>query len=343
MIESLLGQLVGVDAELIEFQWPWAFYALVLPFVVRWLFPAAASAQEAALRVPNLKTFASQQLLSKSSQRQSGWLWWLALLAWLCLVTAAARPMWYGEPIELPVSGRDLMLAVDLSGSMEMEDFVINGKRVNRLQATQKVAGEFIERRVGDRLGLILFGEEAYVQTPLTFDRETVKTFLNEAVIGLAGQSTAIGDAIGLAVKRLRDISEGSRVLILLTDGANTAGEVAPIKAAEIAAQFGLKIYTIGVGADEMMVRSLFGQRRINPSQDLDEKTLTAIAEATGGRYFRARDTADLSKIYALLDELEPIEQEKASFRPQQALYFWPLLVASLMAVFIFLIKTLRR
>ena len=343
MIESMFADLLAIDVELIEFQWPWIFYAMVLPFVIRLLLPAASSAEEAALRVPNLQSFADEQMRAKGRSKRSGALWWLGILAWLCLVTAAARPMWYGEPIELPISGRDLMLAVDLSGSMEQEDFEIRGRRVNRLVATQYVAGEFIERRVGDRIGLILFGRQAYVQTPLTFDRETAKALLHEAAIGLAGQETAIGDAIGLAVKRLRDNPEGSRVLILLTDGANTAGEVEPIKAAELAAGQGLKIYTIGIGADEMVVRSLFGRQRINPSRDLDEKTLTAIADATGGKYFRARDIKELNKIYALLDELEPVEQETQVFRPQQSLFYWPLMLAAALAGLVLLIKAVRR
>ncbi|MBT4145713.1 MAG: VWA domain-containing protein, partial [Gammaproteobacteria bacterium] len=152
---------------------------------------------------------------------------------------------------------------------------------------------------------------------------------------GLAGESTAIGDAIGLAVKRLQDQQTDTRVLILLTDGANTAGEVTPIKAAEIAAQHQLKIYTIGIGADEMIVSSFFGKRRVNPSRDLDEKTLTAIAEKTGGRYFRARNTDELKQIYQLLDQLEPVEKDKQFFRPRSELFFWPLGVTLILAALI--------
>ena len=213
-----------------------------------------------------------------------------------------------------------------------MDDFEINGKRVDRLTATKYVASEFIKRREGDRLGLILFGRQAYLQTPLTFDLVTVETFLQESAIDLAGKETAIGDAIGLAIKRLQDKSQESRVLILLTDGANTAGEVQPIKAAELAAEVGLKIYTIGIGADEMLRRSFFGTRRVNPSADLDEEALTAIAQKTGGRYFRARNTKELEDIYTLLDKLEPLEQEAKSFRPVTALYYWPLGLAIVLA-----------
>ncbi len=256
------------------------------------------------------------------------WPLWTAIAAWTLLVVASARPQWLGDPIQMPVSGRDLMLAVDLSGSMEEKDFRLNGRWVDRLTATKAVAADFIERRDGDRIGLILFGERAYLQAPLTFDRETVRTLLFESAIGLAGKSTAIGDGIGLAIKRLRKRDAGNRVLILLTDGANTAGEIDPLSAAELAAREGLKIYTIGIGADEMIVRDFFGTRRINPSADLDESTLTSIAEKTGGRYFRARDTAELEDIYRLLDKLEPIEQDAQSFRPRKALFHWPLSLA---------------
>ncbi len=316
---------------MIQFEWLWAFAALPLPLLLRFILPAAKSRQDAALRVPFIEDFQGISTTMVAS-KQRRWPLLLASLAWLCLVVAAARPQWIGEPIELPTSGRDLMLAVDLSGSMDTRDFQIKGEMVNRLQATQVIAGEFIKRRVGDRVGLILFGEQAYLQTPLTFDRDTVRILLYEAAIGLAGKATAIGDAIGLMVKRLADEEEIQQVMILLTDGANTAGEVAPVKAAELAAGKGLKIYTIGIGADEMLVRSLFGTQRVNPSADLDENTLTAIAEKTGGKYFRARDSEELLKIYDLIDKLEPTEQEAKLFRPMRALYVYPLATAMALA-----------
>ena len=325
---------------MIEWLWPWAFILLPLPLLIRRLLPPANSDRDAALLVPFMEDF---QTAAASSSQQSGkpWLLILAAIAWLFLIIAAARPQYLGDPVELPVSGRDLMLAVDLSGSMEVEDFEINGEAVDRLTATKYVASQFIKRRKGDRIGLILFGRRAYLQTPLTFDRKTVVTLLNEAAIGLAGKETAIGDAIGLAIKRLKDEKQQSRVLILLTDGANTAGEVSPLKAAELAAKQGLKIYTIGIGADEMIRYSIFGARRINPSADLDEKTLKAIARKTGGRYFRARDTQELEKIYHLLDQLEPVEKDAQSFRPVQTLYYWPLAIAFILASIVTTLKLL--
>ena len=246
---------------------------------------------------------------------------------WVLVVIAAARPQHVGEPTALPITGRDLLVAVDLSGSMEEQDFQLNGDWVDRLTATKAVAREFIDRRVGDRIGLILFGRETYLQTPLTYDRETVRTLLDEAAIGLAGKETAIGDAIGLGIKTLTDagIEENRRVLILLTDGANTSGAVDPLKAADLARDRGMVIYTIGIGADALMVRSLFGVRQINPSADLDEQTLTTIAEGTGGIYFRARDTEELQRIYTILDELEPAAGEEEGFRPVAEYFYWPL------------------
>jgi len=316
----------------IRFQWVWVFLVLPLPLLTRYLLSPETGDRDAALRTPFMEDFADLAD-ARPAQLNSRWSVLVAAMAWLLLVTAAARPQWVGEPIELPASGRDLMLAVDLSGSMDAKDFVLNGRAVDRLTATKAVAGEFIQRREGDRLGLILFGENAYLQTPLTFDRKTVHTLLDESVIGLAGKKTAIGDAIGLAVKRLRENASESRVLILLTDGANTAGEISPARAAELAARAELKIYAIGVGADEMVVQSLFGQRRVNPSQDLDEDTLRDVAQKTGGRYFRARNTAELEQIYQLLDELEPVEVESLSFRPTVGLFYWPLTIALLLAI----------
>ncbi len=309
---------------MIEFVYPWAFLLLPLPYLVHRLLPPALAAEEAALWVPSLQPFADN-CHQRSRRRWPLWLLIPMLFCWLLLVTATAQPQWLGEPLELPVSGRDLVLAIDLSGSMKTADFVVAGETVNRLTALKKVAVEFIRRRQGDRLGLILFADQAYVQTPLTFDRKTVEILLSEAVLGLAGEKTAIGDAIGLAVKRLQAAKGEQRILILLTDGANTAGQVSPIKAAELAASQGLKIYTIGIGADEMTVGSFFFERRVNPSADLDETSLRAIAELTGGRYFRARDSAELEQIYAMLDELEPVEKDQNVFRPVTALYYWPL------------------
>ncbi|PIE00556.1 MAG: BatB protein [Thiothrix nivea] len=321
-----------------EFAWWWLFVCLPLPLLVRWLWKPAADERGVALRVPFLHEFNSGNV-----QGGRSWTTWLTLvlatIAWLALVTAAARPVWVGEVAALPVSGRDLMLAVDLSGSMQEQDFQVNRRVVDRLYATKVVAGEFLARREGDRIGLVLFGDQAYLQAPLTFDRQTVRTLLNEAAIGLAGERTAIGDAIGLALKRLQDRPNKDRVLILMTDGANTAGTVSPMEAAEMAAAEGLKIYTVGIGSESQQARSIFGFNLINQTAELDEKLLRAIAGKTGGKYFRARDTAEFQRIYAELDRLEPVEQEAESWRPQQELFRWPLLLAFGCGLLAFLVR----
>ncbi len=319
---------------MIEILLPWVFGLVLLPLLFWWLLPPAQRAASSALRVPFYAELAELQgQRSSTDVRQRTGLLGLAGLIYVLLLLAAARPQWLGEPIALPVSGRDLMLAVDLSGSMEQADLQVNGRAVDRLSVVKAVLGEFIQRREGDRLGLILFGEQAYLQTPLTFDRETVKTLLQESVIGLAGQQTAIGDAIGLAVKRLRERPEDHRVLILLTDGSNNAGALAPDKAAELAAQAKVKIYTVGVGATQMRVAGFFGQTQVvNPSRDLDAKTLQWVADKTGGRYFRARDTQELERIYQLLDDLEPVEVDQQVFRPTTPLYPYPLGAALLLS-----------
>jgi len=314
--------------------WPWALVALPLPLLVRRLLPEARGLSEAGLKVPSLSGFATLRDRSEA-EKLLNWRTWIAVLAWLLLVLAAARPERVGDELDVPVAGRNLMLAVDLSGSMDQKDFELGNRRVDRLTATKAVASDFIARREGDRIGLILFGERAYLQVPLTLDRDTVRTLLLEAEIGLAGEKTAIGDAITLAVRRVHEqaVEAGEQVLVLLTDGANTAGEVEPLKAAELAQQVGLRIYTIGIGADQMEVSSLIGGRRnINPSADLDEATLTSIADQTGGRYFRATDTASLQDIYRLVDELEPVEEPESGFRPVKSYYYWPLAAAFVLA-----------
>jgi len=324
--------------------WPWVLLALPLPLLVRKLFPASRDLAEAGLRVPSLTGFETLKDRSDSDQLLN-WRLWVAVLGWLLLVVAAARPERIGDEIDVPVSGRNLMLAVDLSGSMDQKDFELGNRRVDRLTATKAVASDFIARREGDRIGLILFGERAYLQVPLTLDRETVKVLLLEAFIGLAGEKTAIGDAITLAVRRVHEqsVDQGEQVLVLLTDGANTAGEVDPVKAAQLAQQVGLRIYTIGIGAEQLEVSSLIGGRRsVNPSADLDEATLTQIAELTGGRYFRATDTASLQDIYRLVDELEPVEEPEAGFRPVQSLYYYPLGGAFALATLLALAGLLR-
>ena len=327
---------------MIQFAWPWAFILLPLPYLVYRLAPRVDQVEDSALWVPSLAPFAVAKTGKPALPKQRWWLV-LALLCWLLLIISCARPQWLGQPVELPVTGRDLMLAVDLSGSMKAEDFELGGNTVDRLTALKAVATTFIERRQGDRLGLILFGDKPYIQVPLTFDYITVNQLLAEAFIGLAGEKTAIGDAIGLAIKRLKKQPDNQKVLILLTDGANTAGTVTPEKAAQLAQQAGLKIYTIGIGSSSMEVGSFIFKQTINPSADLDETMLKYLADTTGGEYFRAHDTQELMQIYRQLDKMEPVEKEQKVYRPISALYFWPLGTALILCCSLFLGQILRR
>jgi len=306
-----------------DFNLPYAVVLLLVPFIVRRFLSVSSEHKQSALIFPawiekNQPEHHQKRNHSKLAQ----------LLLWLMyasLVVALMQPMWVGDPIRIQDNGRDLLLAVDLSGSMKQEDFVVDGRTTNRFVATQKIVSEFIEQRKGDRVGMIMFGDHAYLQSPLSFDLKTVNQFLQEAFIGMAGQKTAIGEAIGLAIKKLTDINNPQKVLILITDGTNTSG-TDPIEASEIAAQENIVIHTIGVGADEVIVRGFFGRQRVNPSRDLDEVTLKKIAQITGGQYFRARDTQELKNIYNQLDALNPVKRDKLTFRPESALFYWPLM-----------------
>ncbi len=323
--------------------WPWALILLPLPFIYRRL-RAPAEINIRALRAPLLANAAMGTELSINSNnwRKNSLLLLLAL-SWIAAVLALARPVWIGEPVAVPTNGRDILLAVDISGSMEREDMQLRGREVNRLVAVKAVVSDFVIKREGDRLGLVLFGEKAYLQTPLTFDRKTMEILLNEAQIGFAGNNgTAIGDAIGLAVKRLQDRPENHRVVILLTDGANNAGELEPLKAADLARRAKVKIYTIGIGAEVQETWGLFGKRVTNPSADLDEATLTGIADATGGLFFRARNPQELAAIYAELNRLEPLEQEAETIRPVASLFYWPLAVAFILSLLVAVINSRR-
>ncbi|WP_299788317.1 VWA domain-containing protein [uncultured Shewanella sp.] len=312
---------------MLTLQWAWLLLLLPLPLIFR----KQQSVNEVSghLHLPGVAQSGAQQIEQDNSSRKAYW------LIWVLLVVAVARPLWMGDPIELPSKGRDLMMAVDLSGSMQIEDMVLEGKTVDRFTMIQAVVSDFIERRKGDKLGLILFADHAYLQAPLTQDRRSVAQFLNEAQIGLVGKQTAIGEAIALAVKRFDMVDESNRILILLTDGSNNSGSISPEQAAAIAAKRGVRIYTIGVGAEVMERRTLFGKERVNPSMDLDEAQLTSLADTTGGRYFRARNSQELESIYQEIDKLEPISRDQLSYRPQSELFYLPLGAALLISVLI--------
>ena len=323
------------DSATLVFEWGWLLWLLPAPWIYRWLRPALAQ-QSAALTVP-----VYQQLLDAEADQQATtasniWAYLLIVVIWLGCLLAAARPVWIGDEIELPTSGRDLLLAVDISGSMSAQDMPLGRDVLPRILATKAVVGQFVERRKGDRVGLILFGTQAYLQAPLTFDHSTLNTLLQEAELRMAGPETAIGDAIGLAVKRLKERPENHRVLVLLTDGANTAGTLQPLQAAEAAAQLGIKIYTVGIGGGRGG-RTLFG---FGSRNQVDEETLLAIANTTGGQFYRARDVQELNNIYLHLDKLEPVEQEAETLRPSKALFHWPL-ASALLAALLLLVRRL--
>ncbi len=309
---------------MIDFALPWLLALLPLPLLVRRLLPPAPEGRDGALRVPFYRDLASLPAGGDGTGPRERAALVLQVLAWALLVVGAAQPRWVGEPRPVATHGRDLMLALDLSGSMATEDFAVGGQAVDRLGVVGAVARRFVSDRVGDRIGLVLFGSRAYLQAPLTFDRETVAGFLDEAEIGLAGEETAIGDAIGLGVKHLRVRPADESVLILLSVGASNAGVLEPIRAAEIAAREGVRIHTIGIGSGVQSLPTPFGGSLPVPTQ-LDEATLQRVAELTGGRYFRARDTAGLVDVYRRIDALEPTEGDAAPVRPTRALFHWPL------------------
>lgn len=309
---------------MLEFLWAWVFFLLPLPLISYFVLPANKPKQQAALKVANNQMFGGNERSSSATLKSPIILF---SLIWCLLIIATARPQWVGDPIVAPTQARELILAVDLSASMQEEDMRVNGRWVDRLTMVKSVLKDFIDKRKGDRIGLILFADNAYVQAPLTFDLTTVQTMLDESFLGLVGKRTAIGEAIGLAVKRFDNKPESNRVLVLLTDGENTAGNLSPEQALELAIAKEITIYTIGVGSQQGRQVGFF-QR----ASGIDEKSLTNIAEATNGRFFRATDTDQLSEIYQTLDELEEIEANVETMRPQTSLFFWPLAFALLLS-----------
>lgn len=317
---------------MIHFSWPWLFLLLPLPLLARQWLPPARSDYDYALKVP---FFALLKALA--SRQGSGGIPWRrllpAFLIWSLLLAAAARPYWMGDVGPLPATGRDLMLVVDISGSMRERDFTLAGASADRLQVVKQVAGEFIKRRRGDRLGLILFGARPYLRAPLSHDHETVGALLDEAEIALAGEYTAIGDAVGLALKRMRELPSDSRVIILLSDGANNEGQLGPQQAARLAVAEGIRIYTIGLGRQDVVAPNPYGAWSAEAVADFDRETLQFMAQASGGRYFQALDTAGLEAIYRELDALEPALGEELSQYLATPLYPWLLGLALLLSL----------
>jgi Ca-activated chloride channel family protein len=307
---------------MIQFAWFWLFILLPLPWLIRRFLPPAPHQVQNALRVPFFeRVIAATNIQENTINKKNAILYILLWIIWILLISAAARPQLLGKPIELPVTGRDLLVAVDLSDSMKEK--LPDGQ--TRLKVVKQVVGDFIAERKTDRIGLILFGKKVAVQTPLTFDNNIIKTMLNEAQIGFVGRSTAIGDAIGLAIKRLRERNTKNRVLILITDGSNNAGSANPLQAAKWAAETGMRIYTIGFVIKQK-----------------NEKTLKDIAKITNGKYFKAQDHSTLKNIYQQLDEIEKEIVESKIFRPKVELYIWLLSLAFFLSLIVLIMTVYK-
>lgn len=308
-----------------ELATPYALAALPLPLIAWTVLPHATTTSQSALNIPFFQHISSIQA-ARARHPLLSFIW--LFLIWSLLVFALSGPRWVGEPRPLTREGHNIMLVLDISGSMEIQDHLMRGRPSTRLSLVKHAAEIFIKNRTGDQLGLVLFGTRAYLQTPLTHDHATILMRLKDATVGLAGKTTSIGDALGLAVKHMQHVPPKGRVVILLTDGANNSGTLPPLKAAKLAHTDAIKVYTIGLGSSNTPIQR-YGSIPIM-ADDLDEETLKTIASMTGGRYFRATDKRSLENIYQLINQLETVAQSDATVRPEIDYYFWPLMAALL-------------
>lgn len=309
-----------------EFQYPLLFLLLPAPILV-WLFLPPYRERQASVRIPFFENVAAltgrQPTKGAVILRRNILQWFIAPLAWILMITALARPVLVEPPIQKIESGRDLLLAVDLSGSMETRDMRdSDGNLIERLEAVKEVLGDFIARRKGDRIGLLFFGNAPYLQAPFTMDHDLVQQLLKEAQVAMAGPQTMIGDAIGLSIKTFESSKAEQKTLIMLTDGNDTNSKVPPNQAAKLAASAGVTIHTIG-----------FGDPRSSGEDLFDEAALKEIAHITGGSYLKADNRQALLDAYQKLDEIEPQEFETLSYRPVKPLYFWPLGAAGILLI----------
>lgn len=327
---------------MIIFAYPLIFLLLLLPFIYRALAPIVKGMYGDALEVPQTFMNAISGISTKSGSKfatsvsgKTTNLLKLALLylVWVLLVCTVARPQLVGEPIPLRTYSREILLVIDISNSMLEPDFNIEGRRVDRLTAVKKAASNFIRNRADDKVGLILFATNAYLQAPMTYDKKSVEKILWSADAGMAGSSTAIGDALGLALKTLRKGENlDKKVIILLSDGENNDGSLNIAEAVNLAKKEGIKTYTIGVGTEGSLVQSMFGFNIKMGSNGFNDKELKQIAEATQGSYFKASDTEGLQKIYQTIDKLEPTENQDIYIQEVQELYYFPLIFALFLA-----------
>lgn len=324
---------------MLEFAYPWALLALPLPLLIRWLLPPHRQ-RVSALRVPYFGALAelagadpqAGAVVLKRSRLQV----FAAVLIWCALVIGIAKPEWVGEPIVRTEAARDIMLAIDLSGSMDYRDFPdASGKTVSRFTAVQNVVDRFVAERESDRIGLIVFGNKAYLQLPFTRDLRTASDLVRLMEVGMAGPHTALGDSIGLAIHAFESSEVDDRVLILLTDGNDTASAMTPLNAADIARRNGVEIHTIGIGNVEAT-----GEDRV------DFEALERIATRTGGRFFNAEDETALTQVYAEIDAATTADVRTQSWRPRDSLVYWPAgfaVVVLLLAYLLLLLGDRRR
>lgn len=321
---------------MLTFAYVWMFVLLALPLLLRQILPPFEDTRP-ALRVPLFDVLVESvggkpstgAVIRKRSFAQS----FIYGLCWIWIVVALAKPQWLEPPITKEIPTRDLLLSVDLSGSMDTEDFVdATGKRVDRLTATKEVLDDFLKRRQGDRVAMIVFGTGAFVQIPFTQDLEVCRELLDETQVRMAGPKTALGDSIGLGINLFERSEVTNKVMIVMTDGNDTGSKVPPAQAAKIAADNGVVIHTIGVGDPTAAGEEL-----------LDEDALKAVAEVTGGQYFRATDRKGLEQVYAEIDQLGTRPVETISHRPRRDLFQWPLAAVLVLSMLYFVIIGVRR
>lgn len=310
-----------------ELSHPWFLLLLALPMVIFCLCPPVSLKSKMALRVPFYDRWQQHEDHHPKISHLILWPWhWAGI--WALLIVSLAGPRWVGLPQTMSLETNHMMMILDISGSMGLKDIASHGGYRTRWDVVRDTASQFVKKRSQDSTGLILFGERAYLFAPLTYDKTTLLERINDASVGLAGQATALGDAIGLGVMHLKKTPEKGRIIILLTDGVANAGFLEPIKAAKIAAKENIKIYAIGLGPDinQQEMSSLFWQ--MQHTQDLDEASLKSIAKITGGLYFRANDANRLQQIYQAIAKMEPVKEDRSHLRPEKQYFYLPLMFA---------------
>lgn len=332
LIHSLFGWLMpSIPFSFVTPEWFWALPLALLPYVLD------QRSRARAIPIASVDFMVPRELRRRPPMlRHGGWV--LRSLTMLVVIVALARPQLGERQGKRTSEGVDIMLAVDTSGSMRARDFEVRGQRPDRLEVIKAVLADFIGSRPDDRIGMVVFGSEAFTQAPLTLDHDVLQKFLEKVEIGMAGDGTAIGDGLATAVKRLKDTPGKSHIVVLLTDGANNAGRIDPIASAQAAKALGIRVHTIGVGS-EGVVPIVQDGRVFHIKADIDEKTLKAIADETGGVYRRAMDTDALINVYREIDKLEKNRREEKDQRRGRDVF--PTLLA--MATLLLLLEAVWR